>query len=59
MEVGEDRPLRFLTGAIQFEEHAPTVRRAPLHGEQTDEILAELGFHWDRVIELKLAGAVT
>jgi crotonobetainyl-CoA:carnitine CoA-transferase CaiB-like acyl-CoA transferase len=58
VEVGEDRPLRFLTGAIQFEEDAPTMRRAPLHGEQTDEILAELGFHWDRVIELKLAGAV-
>lgn len=58
VEVGEDRPLRFLTGAIQFDEQAPTMRRAPLHGEQTDEILAELGFDWDRVIELKLAGAV-
>jgi crotonobetainyl-CoA:carnitine CoA-transferase CaiB-like acyl-CoA transferase len=58
VEVGEDRPLRFLTGAIQFDEQAPTMGRAPLHGEQTDEILTELGFDWDRVIELKLAGAV-
>jgi crotonobetainyl-CoA:carnitine CoA-transferase CaiB-like acyl-CoA transferase len=58
VEVGEDRPLRFLTGAIQLDEQAPTMRRAPLHGEQTDEILAELGFDWERVIELKVAGAV-
>jgi crotonobetainyl-CoA:carnitine CoA-transferase CaiB-like acyl-CoA transferase len=58
VEVGKDRPLRFLTGAIQFDEQPLTMRRAPMHGEQTDEILAELGFDWDWVIELKVAGAV-
>ena len=32
---------------------------APAFAEQTDEILQELGLDWDRIIELKTAGAVT
>ena len=31
---------------------------APGHGQHTDEILAELGYDWDRVVALKVAGAV-
>jgi len=30
----------------------------PLLGEHTDEVLLELGYDWDRIVELKLAGIV-
>ena len=38
---------------------APQTGPAPGFAEQTDEILLELGLDWDRIIELKTAGAVT
>ena len=38
---------------------APHTGPAPGFAEQTDEILLELGLDWDRIIELKTAGAVT
>lgn len=43
---------------VQFDEQPSVVTRAPGAGEHTDEILAELGYDWDRVVELKVAGAV-
>ena len=44
---------------LKFSRMSPGVRRAaPLRGEHTDEILAELGYDWDRIVELKVAGAV-
>ncbi|MEO5843009.1 MAG: CoA transferase [Acidimicrobiales bacterium] len=42
----------------QFDEQPCSVTRAPGAGEHTDEILTELGYDWDRIIELKVAGAV-
>ena len=44
---------------VQFDVSAPQTGPAPGFAEQTDEILLELGFDWDRIIELKTAGAVT
>jgi crotonobetainyl-CoA:carnitine CoA-transferase CaiB-like acyl-CoA transferase len=35
------------------------VVRGPLFAEHTDEILAELGISDERLVELKIAGAVT
>jgi crotonobetainyl-CoA:carnitine CoA-transferase CaiB-like acyl-CoA transferase len=46
------------TGAVQFDEQPATLRRAPEHGQHTDEVLLELGYDWDRIIELKLAQVV-
>jgi crotonobetainyl-CoA:carnitine CoA-transferase CaiB-like acyl-CoA transferase len=46
------------TGAVQFDEHPAALRRAPGHGQHTDEVLLELGYDWDRIIELKLAEVV-
>jgi len=43
---------------VQFDEAPSEVTRAPGAGEHTDEILAELGYEWDRVVELKMAGAI-
>jgi len=45
-------------GAVQFDEQPAPLRRAPDLGEHTDEVLLSLGYTWDEVVELKLAGAV-
>jgi crotonobetainyl-CoA:carnitine CoA-transferase CaiB-like acyl-CoA transferase len=47
------------TGAVQFDEQPAALRRAPGHGQHTDEVLAELGYDWDRIVELKVAEIVT
>ncbi len=47
------------TGAVQFDEQPTALHRAPEHGQHTDEVLQELGYDWDRIIELKLGEVVT
>ncbi len=44
---------------VQFDEVPTATRRAPEFNEHGDEILQELGLDWERIIELKAAGAVT
>lgn len=56
VQTGE---LDLITNPVQFDVTAPHVAAAPGFAEQTDEILEELGLDWDRIIELKAAGAVT
>lgn len=51
--------LELVANPVQFDVAAPTSGPAPAFAEQTDEILLELGLDWDRIIELKTAGAVT
>ncbi len=64
---GYVRPVKTLDGAseyslvanpVQFDETPPDLVRAPDHGQHTDEILAELGFDWDTVVDLKVASVV-
>jgi crotonobetainyl-CoA:carnitine CoA-transferase CaiB-like acyl-CoA transferase len=43
---------------VQFDETPASVRRAPDHGEHTDEVLLELGLTQDEIIEYKISGAV-
>jgi crotonobetainyl-CoA:carnitine CoA-transferase CaiB-like acyl-CoA transferase len=56
VQAGE---LELVANPVQFDVAAPAPGPAPGFAEQTDEILMELGFDWDRIIELKTAGAVT
>jgi crotonobetainyl-CoA:carnitine CoA-transferase CaiB-like acyl-CoA transferase len=51
--------LDLVANPVQFDVTAPHTGPAPEFAEQTDEILMELGLDWDRIIELKTAGAVT
>jgi crotonobetainyl-CoA:carnitine CoA-transferase CaiB-like acyl-CoA transferase len=51
--------LELVANPVQFDVTAPQSGPAPGFAEQTDEILMELGLDWDRIIELKTAGAVT
>ena len=46
------------TVPVQFDERPPTLRRAPEHGEHTETVLLDLGYSWERIAELKDAGAV-
>jgi len=56
VQAGE---LELVANPVQFDVTAPGTGPAPGFAEQTDEILAELGLDWDRIIELKTVGAVT
>jgi crotonobetainyl-CoA:carnitine CoA-transferase CaiB-like acyl-CoA transferase len=51
--------LKLVTSPVQFDEKSPTLSPAPGFAEQTDEVLLELGLDWDRLLELKSAGAIT
>ena len=51
--------LDLVANPVQFDVTAPHTGRAPGFAEHTDEVLQELGLDWDRIIELKTAGAVT
>jgi len=53
-----DTTVAMPTSAVQFDEHPATLRRAPEHGEHTDEILLELGLDWEQIVELKVADVV-
>jgi crotonobetainyl-CoA:carnitine CoA-transferase CaiB-like acyl-CoA transferase len=44
---------------VQFDETPAQLVRGPGFAEHTDDILLELGLDYDRILELKVAGAVT
>ncbi|MGX9673336.1 CaiB/BaiF CoA transferase family protein [Mycobacterium sp. HM-7] len=56
VQAGE---LELVANPVQFDVAPPETGPAPGFAEQTEEILLELGMDWDRIIELKSAGAVT
>jgi crotonobetainyl-CoA:carnitine CoA-transferase CaiB-like acyl-CoA transferase len=50
--------FRLPANPVQFDETPPQVRRAPDHGEHTDEVLTELGLSYDEIIAHKVSGAI-
>jgi crotonobetainyl-CoA:carnitine CoA-transferase CaiB-like acyl-CoA transferase len=52
------RTLRLVTPPVQFEDSAYETRPGPEHGAHTDELLIEVGYEMDDVIQLKMAGAI-
>ena len=51
-------PIRLVRGPVQFN-HAPVqTTRAPQASEHTEIVLMELGMEWDRIEQLKAAGAI-
>ncbi|NUU21821.1 MAG: CoA transferase, partial [Streptomycetaceae bacterium] len=58
VHLEDGRAYRLPTVPVQFDERAPELRRAPEHGEHTEAVLMELGCTWERIAELKDAGAI-
>ena len=58
IDYGEDRRLPLVANPIQFDREAPSLQPAPEFGGDTDALLLELGWDWDRIIEAKTSGAV-
>jgi crotonobetainyl-CoA:carnitine CoA-transferase CaiB-like acyl-CoA transferase len=54
---GQVREL--VTAPVQFDETPAALVRAPQFAEHTDEVLGELGYSQQGILDLKVAGAVT
>ena len=51
-------PFKLAPAPLQFNGESGTPTHAPAHGEHTDEVLGELGLDMDRIMELKISGAI-
>ncbi|MFG1921967.1 CaiB/BaiF CoA transferase family protein [Cryptosporangium sp. NPDC048952] len=58
VDVDGGPSYRLPTVPVQFDEAPPVPRRAPEHGEHTEQILLDLGYDWDRITTLRDAGAL-
>ncbi len=56
--AGGGKPFRVVRGPVQFNHEPLTTTRAPQASEHTELVLMELGMDWDRIEELKNAGAI-
>lgn len=55
----EGHPQRLVANPVKFDDDSASLLRAPQFAEHTDGVLRELGIDDDRLIELKIAGAIT
>jgi crotonobetainyl-CoA:carnitine CoA-transferase CaiB-like acyl-CoA transferase len=55
----EGHPQRLVANPVKFDDDPASLARAPQFAEHTDTVLRELGVDDDRLIELKIAGAIT
>lgn len=56
--AGGGKPFRVVRGPVQFNHEPLATTRAPQASEHTELVLMELGMDWDRIEELKNAGAI-
>ena len=52
------RTLSLVAPPVQFEGEPYRTRRGPRHGEHTDEVLAEVSYEMDEILQLKIDGAI-
>jgi crotonobetainyl-CoA:carnitine CoA-transferase CaiB-like acyl-CoA transferase len=58
VHVDDGPTYQLPTVPVQFDERPPPLRRAPEHGEHTEEILLELGRTWEQIAELNEAKVI-
>jgi crotonobetainyl-CoA:carnitine CoA-transferase CaiB-like acyl-CoA transferase len=58
VSLDDGRSYRLPNVPVQFDGRPATQQRAPEHGEHTEAILAEIGYDWDTIIEMKDSGAI-
>ena len=58
VDRGDGSTFPLPTGVVQFDEQPAALHPAPGHGEHTEEVLLELGYSWDDIIELKTVGVL-
>jgi crotonobetainyl-CoA:carnitine CoA-transferase CaiB-like acyl-CoA transferase len=59
VDDADGHPRELVANPVQFDRTPPELRRAPLFAEHTDELLRELGYAEEKIIELKVNGAAT
>jgi crotonobetainyl-CoA:carnitine CoA-transferase CaiB-like acyl-CoA transferase len=55
-ETAAGNPFKLVSVPVQYDGEPGTTRRAPEFNEHGDDILAELGFDWDAIVDLKVRG---
>jgi crotonobetainyl-CoA:carnitine CoA-transferase CaiB-like acyl-CoA transferase len=58
VEAGNGGTFQLVANPVQFDEAPGRTTRAPEAGEQTEELLLELGFDWDGIARLREEGAI-
>ncbi len=58
VDAGDGSTFNLVASPVQFDEQPPELRKGPEHAQHTEEVLIELGLDWDRIGELKRAGAI-
>jgi crotonobetainyl-CoA:carnitine CoA-transferase CaiB-like acyl-CoA transferase len=58
VDYGGGRSLTMGTAPVQFNGEPSVLRRAPEHGENTEEVLLEIGLEWDDIEHLREVKAI-
>lgn len=59
VDKGDGRVYRGVASPVRFDQNpVGTLAGAPEHGQNTEDVLLELGFDWDEVVALKERGTV-
>ena len=58
VEGSDGQPFKVVRGPVQFNHEPLQTTRAPQASEHTELVLMEIGLDWDRIEELKDAGAI-
>ena len=57
-ETAEGTPFRLASPPVHFGGVAPTAKRAPEFNEHGDDLLQEIGYDWDKIVDLKINNVV-
>jgi formyl-CoA transferase len=58
MEAHNGQQVQLVASPAQFDERPVEVRRAPEHGEHTEQVLLDAGFDWEAITAMKESRAI-